>query len=267
MDFLEPHTPEYPRESFCARLINYAPSILIVGFMLLVPGPLAYSYCQAATGYVGMWGYFPLALVTAILGIYICCLNWKCSSHLSSLEPVDMITKICRVACILFQVIIFVALWNCAVMATVLVVNPDSDDTETFRRFKILLLALAALGLLIVAYWTYSDCRMNYYEEAILCANTQRYGDPVRVCIPVFKLCGHFVLYTSTHKYELRLDRTTSFRPYFLHRPLRPSELRSNTPSPRYHLFTCGWTSRTHEENNISAMGLHEHIGPNVSVA
>ncbi|KAE9383683.1 hypothetical protein BT96DRAFT_724445 [Gymnopus androsaceus JB14] len=65
--------------------------------------------------------------------------------------------------------------------------------------------------------------------------------------IPVFKLCGHFVLYTTTHRYELRLDRTTGFRPYFLHRPSQDNKELLNS-SPRYHLFVCGWTDHTHEE-------------------
>ncbi|KAJ3776181.1 hypothetical protein FB446DRAFT_324547 [Lentinula raphanica] len=75
-----------------------------------------------------------------------------------------------------------------------------------------------------------------------------RYGEPVLVSIPVFKLCGHFVLYTTTNKYELRLDRATNFRPYFLHRPCREDEVDAAKGSPRYHMFVCGWTDRNHEE-------------------
>ncbi|KAJ7455775.1 hypothetical protein FB451DRAFT_638481 [Mycena latifolia] len=262
MEALEPLTPEYPRESFRARLINYAPSILIVGFMFLVPGPLAYSYCRAGTDYVGMWGYFPLALVTAVLAGYILFLYWTCSPNLRSLDrPADMITKTCRAACILAHVLVFVALWNSGMIAVALAVNPDEDETETFRRVKIFLAACNTLGMIYVMYWTYSTCRVAYYEKAIMRANAQRYGDPVVVCIPVFKLCGHFVLYTSTHKYELRLDRTSSFRPYFLHRPLRPSEL-SSTISPQYHLFVCGWTSRTHEDIVRTFDAAIQEFGP-----
>ncbi|KIK57340.1 hypothetical protein GYMLUDRAFT_755329 [Collybiopsis luxurians FD-317 M1] len=82
---------------------------------------------------------------------------------------------------------------------------------------------------------------------------SSRYGEPVLVSIPVFKLCGHFVLYTTTHKYELRLDRTSNFRPYFLHRPLTPTEISQtsdslNANSPRYHYFVSGWTHRTHTD-------------------
>ncbi|KAJ6539856.1 hypothetical protein DFH09DRAFT_1176138 [Mycena vulgaris] len=242
----EAQTPEYPRESLPARLINYAPSILIVISMLLVPGPLAYLYCQLSSAYVGIWGYFPLALVTAILCIYTPFLYWTCSSNLHSLKPADTITKMCRAACILFHVGLFSGFWSSIVLVVALVSNPHKS--ETFPRLKIFLFTMTTLGTLLYIYGAYYNYRANYYETAIMRANAQRYGDPVLVCIPVFKLCGHFVLYISTHKYELRLDRTTSFRPYFLHRPLHPSEQSSITVSPKYHLFICGWTSCTHEE-------------------
>ncbi|KAJ7715797.1 hypothetical protein B0H16DRAFT_1615033 [Mycena metata] len=246
MASFEAQTPEYPCESLRARLINSAPSILIVISMLLAPGPLAYLYCQAGSVYVGIWGYFPLAFVTVILCIYTPILYWTCSSNLHSLKPADTITKICRAACIIFHVGLFTAFWNNTILAVALVVNPDKSDT--FPRVKSFLCTIGALGTLLFIYGAYYNCRANYYEKAIMRANSQRYGDPVLVCIPVIKLCGHIVLYTSTHKYELRLDRTTSFRPYFLHRPLLPFEQRSNTVSPKYHLFICGWTSCKHEE-------------------
>ncbi|KAJ7204533.1 hypothetical protein C8J57DRAFT_1407153 [Mycena rebaudengoi] len=217
MASFEGQTPEYPRESLRARLINYAPSILIIISMLLVPG----SY------YVGIWGYFPLALLTAIL-------------------PADTITKICRVACILFHFGLFSALWNSVVLAVGLVYN--SPKSETSPHAQGFLRAMTTLGLLFLIRGAYYNCRANYYEKAIMRANTERYGHPVLVCIPVFKVCGHFVLYTSTHKYELRLDRTTSFRPYFLHRPLGSFEQSSDAASPKYHLCICGWTSCTHGE-------------------
>ncbi|KAJ7247762.1 hypothetical protein C8J57DRAFT_1358924, partial [Mycena rebaudengoi] len=235
-----------PRESLRARLINYAPSILIVISMLLVPGPIAYLWCQHGSYYVGIWGYFPLALLTAILCIYTPFLYWTCSSNLHSLKPADTITKICRVACILFHFGLFSAFWNSIVLAVGLVYNPP--ESETSPHAKGFLCAMTTLGLLFLIRGAYYNCRVNYYEKAIMRANAERYGNPVLVCIPVFKVCGHFVLYTSTHKYELRLDRTTSFKPYFLHRPFGPFEQSSDAASPKYHLCICGWTSCTHGE-------------------
>ncbi|KAH7875059.1 uncharacterized protein C8R40DRAFT_1104700 [Lentinula edodes] len=57
MEHLDPLTPEYPRESFRGRLINYAPSICIVAFMFLVPLPWAYQWSSLASQWVGLWGY------------------------------------------------------------------------------------------------------------------------------------------------------------------------------------------------------------------
>ncbi|KAJ6452219.1 hypothetical protein C8R45DRAFT_1040923 [Mycena sanguinolenta] len=197
-----------------------------------------------------MWAYFPLIFITSILGIYISFLYWTCSSNLRALEPADTITKICRVACILFHVLLLVSFSNSGlIMVALAVFGPFETKTNARLRFKIAVLIVNMVGTLTAMYWTYSTCQRTYYEKVIMRTNAQKYGDPVLVCIPVFKLCGHFVLYTSTHKYELRLERTTYFRPYFLHRPLLPSEQDFNLHVPqKYHLFICGWTSRTHED-------------------
>jgi hypothetical protein len=88
MASIEAQTPEYPRESLRARLINFAPSILIVISMLLLPGPLAYLYCRLGSEYIGIWGYLPLAFAAAILCLYSPFLYWTCSSNLRSLKYV-----------------------------------------------------------------------------------------------------------------------------------------------------------------------------------
>jgi hypothetical protein len=196
MAIFEAQTPEYPRESLRARLINYAPSILIVAAMAVVPGPLAYFYCKAASNYVGIWGYFPLALITTILCIYSPFLYWTCSSNLHSLKyvaafnclipltcanrPADTITKICRAACILFHVGLFSVFCNNIILAVALASNPLKS--EAFPRAKSLICTFATLGTLLVIYWVYHYCRTNYYEQVIMRANAQRYVAALRKC-------------------------------------------------------------------------------------
>ncbi|KAJ3720438.1 hypothetical protein C8R42DRAFT_89104 [Lentinula raphanica] len=169
------------------------------------------------------------------------------SSSLSSspYRPVDNITKLCRAACILFNLLIFTAWGNSfVILATILL----EKEPERHLKFKLTMLVISILLLGYSGHSTYLRCRWIYQERAIMRQNSERYGEPVLVSIPVFKLCGHFVLYTTTNKYELRLDRATNFRPYFLHRPCREDEVDAAKGSPRYHMFVCGWTDRNHEE-------------------
>ncbi|KAJ4474308.1 hypothetical protein J3R30DRAFT_3507396 [Lentinula aciculospora] len=243
MEHLEPLTPEYPRESFRGRLINYTPSICIVAFMFIVPLPWSYQWSSLASQWIGLWGYaLFIASVSLTLG-YIGFIYRTRPAHFPPLQSVDNITNVCRAACILFNLLIFTA-WGNSIIILVTVLLHIED--EQHLQLKIVSLSASILLLGYHEYSTYLRCRWNYHERAIMRQNAERYGEPLLVSIPVFKLCGHFVLYTTTNKYELRLDRATGFRPYFLHRPHRDIDITNG--SPRYHFFVSGWTSSSHED-------------------
>ncbi|KAJ3834370.1 hypothetical protein F5878DRAFT_361958 [Lentinula raphanica] len=134
MEHLEPYTPEYPRESFRARLINYAPSICIVAFMVLVPLPYAYRWSSLASQWVGLWGY-ALFIGSSILTLgYLGYIYWTRPAHYPPLQPVDNITKLCRAACILFNLLIFTAWGNSfVILATILL----EKEPERHLKFKL----------------------------------------------------------------------------------------------------------------------------------
>ncbi|KAJ3898202.1 hypothetical protein F5879DRAFT_1069313 [Lentinula edodes] len=245
MEHLDPLTPEYPRESFRGRLINYAPSICIVAFMFLVPLPWAYQWSSLASQWVGLWGYaLFIGSIFSVSG-YLGFVYWTRSDQFPPLRPVDNITKLCRTACILFNILVFTAWGNSIIILVTILLHPKGEQQ---LKFKLISLISSILLLGYHEYSTYMRCRWNYYERAIMRQNAERYGEPLLVSIPVFKLCGHFVLYTSTNKYELRLDRATGFRPYFSHRPCHDNEIDGANTSPRYHLFVSGWTNNSHED-------------------
>lgn len=89
----------------------------------------------------------------------------------------------------------------------------------------------------------------------------RRYGHTVYVSIPVFKLCGHFVLIVDEHKYELRLDSSTRHRPIFSERPLHPGEAEKIRSSFGHHWFVVGWTHRQHRDIQAIFNGVMNEFG------
>ncbi|KAF9228281.1 hypothetical protein BS17DRAFT_773407 [Gyrodon lividus] len=247
---------DFPQESLGRRVVNYAPSALIVLGFVLYPTVVGYLWIDAAFSLVGSWVCLPIAFVGIIalaLAVILKSLPTRQDVRSSSSDLVAAesrrhrlgasIVTVCRAACVLWHLFLVLLLVLSIIIVPIEIINGD------FLMLSLLFSVTCGWCYFIFSsYQWYIRC---WYEKAIITQNEGMYGSTIFVSIPVFKLCGHFILVIRDRKYELRLDRSTNNCPVFREREIAPMEGEDIRNTFGHHWFIVGWTKRT--DNQIKA--------------
>ncbi|KIJ65774.1 hypothetical protein HYDPIDRAFT_27007 [Hydnomerulius pinastri MD-312] len=165
----------------------------------------------------------------------------------------ETVVRVCRAACILWH--LFFAL----LLVLFVILVPTQIIRENYLAVALLFTVICGWCYFIFSsYQWYVRC---WYEKAIIAQNEQIYGPTIYVSIPVFKLCGHFILVIRDHKYELRLDASTRNRPVFRERPLSLKESEDIRNAFGHNWFVVGWTQRTDDQIKATFTDVIESFG------
>ncbi|RDB17067.1 hypothetical protein Hypma_001941 [Hypsizygus marmoreus] len=258
MDVLD-YTRDVPRESLARRVINYSPTIVMALVLVIYPVCGGYLWTNLCIGYLGAWGFAPIAAVSfvtiVVFGIII--RRRPSRARYSSSFPEDptelFIRYSCRIITVIAHMLSVTIALQCLIMVAVIIQRGES----WWVVLSMLITFLGSLWYLRLFYFWYWRCR---YESFVLAQNAEMYGNPVFVSIPIFKFCGHFVLLIAGHKYELRLDAGCG-RPLFNDRPLQPDEEESICNTVRNHIVIVGWTRKEPRDIRIIFQRLADNFG------